>query len=191
MSNPQYGVKQCRAMSVHQFRVLTADGEIRSLAEYKGRVLLIVNVASKCGLTPQYEGLEEMYRACKDRGLEILAFPCNQFGGQEPGTNDEIQRFCSTTYDVTFPVFAKVDVNGTTADPLFAYLREQAPGDFGPDSGPLYEHVKNSRPEAIGTDEVKWNFTKFLVDRDGAVVRRFEPTVSPGQVQTEIAALLA
>lgn len=184
------GVKQCLAMSVHQFSVITANGEIRSLGEYRDRVLLIVNVASKCGLTPQYEGLEAMYRACRDRGLEILAFPCNQFAGQEPGTNDEIQRFCSTKYDVTFPVFAKVDVNGATADPLFTYLREQAPGEFGPDSGPLYEHVKNSRPEAIGTDEVKWNFTKFLVGRDGEVIRRFEPTVTPQQVQTELTPLL-
>ncbi|HVW40057.1 MAG TPA: glutathione peroxidase [Amycolatopsis sp.] len=177
-------------MTIHEFSVTTADGATRSLEDYAGSVVLIVNVASKCGLTPQYEGLESLYRENKDRGLEILGFPCNQFGGQEPGTDAEIQDFCSTNFDVTFPVFSKVDVNGPGADPLFTYLRAQAPGDFGPESGPLYEHVKSSRPEALGTDEVKWNFTKFLVGRDGKVIRRFEPTLTPDQIKSEIAELL-
>ncbi|MFD2416392.1 glutathione peroxidase [Amycolatopsis pigmentata] len=158
-------------MTVHKFSVATADGATRSLSDYAGKVLLIVNVASKCGLTPQYEGLESLYRAGKDRGLEILGFPCNQFGGQEPGTNAEIQEFCSTTFDVTFPVLAKVDVNGPDADPLYSYLRAEAPGD-------------------TDSDDVKWNFTKFLIGRDGKVLRRFEPTVTPEEIQPEVDALL-
>ncbi len=178
-------------MTVHDFTVEAADGGSRSLGDYAGRTLLIVNVASKCGLTPQYEGLEALYRDLNGRGLEILGFPCNQFGGQEPGTNEEIQNFCSTTFDVTFPVLGKVEVNGPDAAPLYQYLRAEAPGEFGPDSGFLYEHVAKSRPEAIGTDEVKWNFTKFLVDGDGKVVRRYEPTVTPEEIRKDLDGALA
>ncbi|MFJ2172968.1 glutathione peroxidase [Streptomyces sp. NPDC101062] len=177
-------------MGVHDFDVTTADGTTRRLADHAGRVLLIVNVASKCGLTPQYEGLEALHREFGARGLDVLGFPCNQFGGQEPGTDAEIQEFCSVTFDVTFPVFGKVDVNGPGAAPLFAHLRSEAPGDFGPANGFLYEHVKNSRPEAIGTDEVKWNFTKFLVGRDGGVLRRYEPTVTPEEIRADLDGLL-
>jgi glutathione peroxidase len=177
--------------SVYDFSVDTAEGTNESLKTYEGDVLLIVNVASKCGLTPQYEGLEALYRDDHDKGLEILGFPCNQFGGQEPGTMAEIQEFCSVNYDVTFPIFGKVDVNGSDADPLFTYLRAAAPGDFGPNSGPLYDHIKSSRPEAIGTDEVKWNFTKFLVGRDGAVLRRYEPTVLPEAIREDLKSLLS
>jgi glutathione peroxidase len=175
----------------HDFTVTTSDGANLSLEAYKGRVLLIVNVASKCGLTPQYEGLEALYRDDKDRGLEVLGFPCNQFGGQEPGTDAEIQDFCTSTFDVTFPILSKVEVNGPDADPLFRYLRAEAPGAFGPESGSLYEHVQKSRPEAIGTDEVKWNFTKFLVDREGTVISRYEPTVTPEQIRSDVDAALA
>src|ERR1700712_5280332 len=124
-------------MNTHDFTVTTADGSDRSLRDYEGRVVLVVNVASKCGLTPQYEGLEALYRDARERGLEILGFPCNQFGEQEPGTDTEIQEFCKVSYDVTFPVMRKVDVNGPDAEPLFAYLRAQAPGDFGPECGRL------------------------------------------------------
>jgi glutathione peroxidase len=177
-------------MSVDQFAVTTDTGHTQTLQQFAGQVLLIVNVASKCGLTPQYEALESLYRNGKDRGLEVLAFPCNQFGGQEPGTDEEIQDFCSTEYDVTFPVFSKIDVNGPAADSLFVHLRAEAPGDFGPANGKLYDHVKASRPEALGTDEVKWNFTKFLIGRDGEVVRRYEPTVTPQEIQPDIEALL-
>jgi glutathione peroxidase len=177
-------------MSVHDFTVTTADGTTENLGAHRGKYLLITNVASKCGLTPQYEGLEALHRANRDRGLQVLGFPCNQFGGQEPGTDAEIQDFCSLTYNVTFPVYGKVEVNGDDAHPLYRYLRAQAPGDFGPEHGFLFEHVRSSRPEAIGTDEVKWNFTKFLVDPDGAVLRRFEPTVTPEDIATELAALL-
>jgi glutathione peroxidase len=177
-------------MNAHDFTVTAADGTSRPLRDYEGRVVLVVNVASKCGLTPQYEGLEAMYRDLGEKGLEILGFPCNQFGGQEPGTDAEIQDFCSVNYEVTFPVLRKVDVNGSAADPLFAYLRAQAPGDFGPESGGLWEHVSRTRPEAIGTDEVKWNFTKFLVGPDGEVLRRYEPNVTPEEIRADLDAML-
>jgi glutathione peroxidase len=180
-----------RQMNVHDFSVRTADGGSKDLRDYAGEVLLVVNVASKCGLTPQYEGLEALYKDEKDRGLRILGFPSNQFGEQEPGSDAEIQDFCSTTYSVTFPVFSKIDVNGAGADPLYAYLRAEAPGYLGPDDGFLYDHIRKTRPEAIGTDEIKWNFTKFLVDRDGNVVRRYEPTVTPDEIRADLDALLA
>jgi glutathione peroxidase len=172
--------------STHEFAAATADGGEVALSDYEGQLLLVVNVASKCGLTPQYEGLEALYRDDKGRGLEILGFPCNQFKEQEPGSDDEIQEFCKTTYDVTFPVFAKVDVNGPEAHPLFAFLRAQAPGDFGPKYGDFYKAISNIRPEADGTDEVKWNFTKFLVGRDGTVLKRYEPPVSPADIKADL-----
>src|ERR1700690_3286750 len=128
-------MKENSVTSTYGFTATTADGAGVPLRDYAGKVLLIVNVASKCGLTPQYEGLEAVYRADKDRGLEILGFPCNQFKGQEPGTDEEIQEFCKTTYDVTFPVFSKIEVNGPDAAPLYKYLRTEAPGDFGPAYG--------------------------------------------------------
>ena len=174
------------AASVHDFTVTDADGAAHTLDEFAGKLMLVVNVASKCGLTPQYEGLEALHRDLRGRGVAVLGFPCNQFAGQEPGTDAEIQDFCSTRFDVTFPVFAKIDVNGDEADPLFVHLRAQAPGEFGPDSGFLYEHIAKTRPEAIGTDEVKWNFTKFLVDRDGKVVKRYEPTVTPDEIKADL-----
>lgn len=172
--------------TTYDFAATAADGSEVPLADYQGKVLLIVNVASKCGLTPQYEGLESLYRDDKDRGFEILGFPSNQFKGQEPGSNDEIQAFCKTTYDVTFPVFAKVDVNGEDALPLYQFLRAQAPGDFGPQYGEFYKAISNIRPESDGTDEVKWNFTKFLVGRDGAVVKRYEPPVAPADIKADL-----
>jgi glutathione peroxidase len=177
-------------MSVYDFSVRAADGGTLGLDAYKGNVLLLVNVASKCGFTPQYEGLEALYQDTKDRGVQVLGFPCNQFGDQEPGTDADIQQFCSTTYNVTFPVLSKVDVNGPDADPLYAYLRTEAPGDFGPDNGFLFQHVQKTRPEAIGTDEVKWNFTKFLVGRDGNVIRRYESTATPEDIRSDLDALL-
>jgi glutathione peroxidase len=176
--------------TVYDFAGTGVDGRPVPLHDYEGKVLLIVNVASKCGLTPQYEGLESLYRDDKDRGLEILGFPCNQFKEQEPGSNEEIQDFCKSTYDVTFPVFGKIEVNGPDADPLYRYLRARAPGDFGPAHGLLYEHISTSRPQSIGTDEIKWNFTKFLVDRNGDVVRRYEPTDTPEQLRPDLEAAL-
>jgi glutathione peroxidase len=177
-------------VNTHDFSVRAADGTVRSLRDYAGRVLLIVNVASKCGLTPQYEGLQSMAEEGGQHGLQILGFPCNQFGGQEPGSDAEIQEFCTQAYNVTFPVFAKIDVNGSGADPLYVYLRQEAPGDFGPANGALYRWVAKTRPAAIGTDEIKWNFTKFLIGRDGEVIHRFEPDVTPAQIRSDLEALL-
>ena len=158
-------------MTITDFTVKAANGTPASLAAYAGKVLLIVNTASKCGFTPQYEGLEALRRDYAARGFEVLGFPCNQFGGQEPGNAAEIANFCSLTYDVTFPVFAKVDVNGGEADPLFERLKADAPG-------------------VLGSKAIKWNFTKFLVDREGRVVDRYAPTTKPADIRTDIEKLL-
>jgi len=157
--------------SVHDFSARAIDGADRSLAEYKGKVLLIVNVASKCGFTPQYTGLEALQRKYADRGFAVLGFPCDQFGHQEPGNEEEIRNFCSLNYDVTFPMFAKVEVNGDGAHPLYEYLKSSAKG-------------------ILGTEGIKWNFTKFLIDREGRVVRRYAPTDKPESLAADIEALL-
>ena len=180
--------------SIHDFTVRAADGSPVALAEYAGRVVLIVNVASKCGYTPQYEGLEAMYEEFSGQGLDILGFPCNQFAGQEPGAAAEIQEFCTLTYGVTFPVLAKVDVNGDNADPLFTYLRAQDPGEFAPTGEGglrLLDYLRKSNPESLDGDDVRWNFTKFLVGRDGAVIRRYETYVTPDEMRTDLDELLA
>ena len=158
-------------MGIHDIAARRLDGAERDLSEFKGKVLLIVNVASRCGFTPQYTGLEALYRKYRDRGFAVLGFPCNQFGAQEPGSEAEIGSFCSTTYDVTFPMFAKVDVNGAGAHPL-------------------YQHLKSERPGVLGTEGIKWNFTKFLVDRQGNVVKRFAPNDKPEDISSDIEALL-
>ncbi|QIL91531.1 glutathione peroxidase [Microbulbifer harenosus] len=150
---------------------LTSDGEQTSLEEHRGKVLLIVNTASKCGFTPQYQGLEDLYREYREKGLVVLAFPCNQFGQQEPGSDSEIQEFCSINYGVSFPVYAKVNVNGGDAHPLFSSLKKSAPG-------------------ILGTEGVKWNFTKFLVSRDGKVVGRYAPKDKPESLAADIEKLL-
>lgn len=157
--------------SIYDFSAARPDGTEVPLETYRGKVLLIVNTASKCGFTPQYEGLEALYRDLQDRGLIVLGFPCNQFGKQEPGNADEIARFCKLTYDVTFPVFARIEVNGDGASPLYTWLKDQAPG-------------------VIGTRGIKWNFTKFLVDRDGQVIDRFAPTTKPEELRGAIESLL-
>jgi glutathione peroxidase len=157
--------------AITEFHVKAADGSDADLSAYAGKVLLVVNVASKCGFTPQYEGLEALHRKYADRGFEVLGFPCNQFGAQEPGNAEEIANFCSLTYDVTFPVFAKIDVNGSGADPLYGELKKQAPG-------------------FLGTEGIKWNFTKFLVGRDGQVVERYAPTTKPEEIVADIEKLL-
>ena len=158
--------------SLYDFTAKAADGAALPLAEYRGKVLLVVNTASKCGFTPQYEGLEELYRKYHDQGFEILAFPCNQFGEQEPGDAEEIANFCKLSYDVSFPVLGKVDVNGKEEDPIWAYLKKQQTG-------------------LLGFSGIKWNFTKFLVDRDGNIVARHAPTTKPYQLEDEIKGLLA
>lgn len=149
----------------------TLDGNDVSLGSYRGKVLLIVNTASKCGFTPQYEGLEQLHRDYADRGLVILGFPCNQFGAQEPGDAAEIANFCSLTYNVSFPMFAKIDVNGENTHPLYQFLKAQKPG-------------------LLGTEGIKWNFTKFLVDRAGEVVDRIAPATKPEDMRKAIEALL-
>jgi glutathione peroxidase len=171
--------------STYDFAATAVDGTQVPLRDYEGKVLLVVNVASKCGLTPQYEGLEALYRDDKDRGLEVLGFPSNQFRGQEPGTDEEIQEFCKTTYDVTFPVFRKIDVNGPDADPFYEYLRTEAPGDFGPQYGGFYDAISKIQPDA-GADDIKWNFTKFLIGRDGTVIKRYEPPVPPEDIKADL-----
>ena len=157
--------------TIADLEVKGADGQPVALDRWRGQVLLIVNTASKCGFTPQYEGLEALHRRYAARGFAVLGFPCNQFGAQEPGDAAEIASFCSLTYDVTFPVFAKIDVNGADADPLFERLKQEAPG-------------------VLGTKAVKWNFTKFLVGRDGKVARRYAPTTKPEELAADIEALL-
>jgi glutathione peroxidase len=158
-------------MSVHDYSAITIDGTEQGLDAWRGKVMLIVNVASKCGFTPQYEGLEGLYRRLHERGFVVLGFPCDQFGHQEPGNEAEIAQFCSTTYDVTFPLFAKIEVNGEGAHPLFRYLKHEAKG-------------------LLGSEAIKWNFTKFLVDREGNVVRRYAPTDTPESIGKDIEAML-
>lgn len=158
-------------MSIYDFHAETIDGQDTAMSAYRDKVVLVVNTASKCGFTPQYAGLEELYRKYRDRGLVVLGFPCNQFMAQEPGDEAEIANFCSLTYDVDFPMMRKVDVNGPTAHPLYKYLRRRAKG-------------------VLGTEGIKWNFTKFLIDRKGEVVARFAPTVEPKALEGAIEALL-
>jgi glutathione peroxidase len=180
-------------MSVHEFDATTIDGKKQPLAAYAGKTLLVVNVASQCGLTPQYEGLEKLYRKHKESGLVVLGFPCDQFGNQEPGSESEIQDFCKSNYDVTFPLFAKLEVNGPSAHPLFRYLRQEQPGPpraGEPEPGSVRAYLEETYPELRGRDSIKWNFTKFLVDARGNVVRRFESTETPDEIEGEIAAVL-
>lgn len=159
-------------MPIYQFEAETIEGKTIALKEYEGRVLLIVNTASKCGFTPQYEGLEKLYKKYKDEGLTILGFPCNQFASQEPLGNDEIANFCRLSYGVTFPMFAKIDVNGADAHPLYQFLKHEATG-------------------TLGSESIKWNFTKFLVDRNGKVIERYAPATKPESLTEAIEALLA
>ncbi|MEH6344080.1 MAG: glutathione peroxidase [Bermanella sp.] len=159
-------------MTVFEFSAQDIQGNNKDLADFKGKVMLIVNTASKCGFTPQYEGLENIYKDLKEQGLEILGFPCNQFGQQEKGSDTEIAGFCMKNYGVSFPMFSKVDVNGDNAHPLYDYLKKQSPG-------------------ILGSKGIKWNFTKFLVGKDGQVIKRFAPTAKPKDIAKDIKALLA
>jgi glutathione peroxidase len=157
--------------SIYDFSATTIDGEPQPLADFKGKALLVVNTASKCGFTPQYAGLEKLYQKYQDKGLAVLGFPCDQFGHQEPGDENEIKNFCALTYDVSFPMFAKVEVNGSGAHPLFKYLKKEAKG-------------------LLGTEAIKWNFTKFLIDKNGRVLRRYAPTDTPESIEKDLAAAL-
>ncbi|MET3695912.1 glutathione peroxidase [Bacillus oleivorans] len=174
-------------MSIYSFHADLSNGSEISLKEFKGNVLLVVNTASQCGLTPQYEGLEKLYQTYKDDGLKVLGFPCNQFGGQEPGTDEEIRNFCSVNYNVTFPLFQKIEVNGERAHPLYTYLKQQAPIDsnFKVSSNEYQESAKDSSDSSI-----QWNFTKFLLDREGNVVKRFSPDTKPEDIEEDIKKLL-
>lgn len=158
--------------SLHNFTTQTSDGKPYDLAQLKSHVVLVVNVASKCGFTPQYKGLEALYREYKSQNFTILGFPCNQFGAQEPASNNEIQSFCSLTYDVTFPIMAKIDVNGSNTDPLYTWLKEEAPG-------------------LLGTEAIKWNFTKFLISKNGQVLQRYAPQSEPKDLAKDIQKALA
>lgn len=156
---------------LYDIKATDIDGREHQLSEFKGKAVLVVNVASKCGFTPQYKGLEDMYRRHKDEGLVVLGFPCDQFGHQEPGDAEEIKNFCSLTYDVSFPMFAKVEVNGDQAHPLYQHLKKEAKG-------------------VLGTESIKWNFTKFLIDRDGKVLKRYAPTDTPEKIEKDLLQLL-
>ena len=158
-------------MNLYAFTVTTIDGQTDTLDTYRGQVLLIVNVASKCGFTAQYAGLEALYRRYRDKGFTILGFPCDQFAHQEPGSESEIKNFCSLTYDVTFPLFAKIEVNGSGTHPL-------------------YNHLKKAQPGLFGSEAIKWNFTKFLVNRDGQVLKRYAPTDTPEKIENDLKAMI-
>nr|WP_298928247.1 glutathione peroxidase [uncultured Erythrobacter sp.] len=157
--------------TIADFTVTTNRGEELDLSEKKGKVLLVVNTASKCGFTPQYDGLEQLFQDFKDKDFEVLGFPCNQFGGQEPGNSDEIAEFCKVNFGVTFPLMKKVDVNG-------------------PDASPLFDWMKSEKKGLMGSTSIKWNFTKFLIDRDGNVVKRYGPQDTPKQIAKDVAKLL-
>jgi glutathione peroxidase len=159
-------------ITIYDFSADSLSGAPINLEQYRGKILLIVNTASECGYTPQYKGLEAVYRQFKDKGVEVLGFPCNQFGKQEPGTADDIGAFCKKNYDVTFPMFAKIKVNGADAHPLYKHLKSQAPG-------------------VLGTEAIKWNFTKFLVKKDGTVYKRYAPQTTPEELAGDIEKLLA
>jgi len=163
--------KDIQMKSIYDIKVKTINGEETTLEPYKGKVLLIVNVASKCGYTPQYDGLETLHEKYKDQGLVVLGFPCNQFGSQEPGSEAEIQNFCRVNFGVTFPMFSKINVNGEETHPLYRYLKSEQPG-------------------ILGTEAIKWNFTKFLVDKEGNVVERFGSSTKPKELEEKIEALL-
>jgi glutathione peroxidase len=157
--------------SVYDFSARTIDGDEKALADYKGQAMLVVNTASKCGFTPQYTGLETLWKKYHDQGLVVLGFPCDQFGHQEPGNEEEIKSFCSLSYDVSFPMFAKIEVNGENAHPLWKFLKKEKSG-------------------LLGIDAIKWNFSKFLVDKSGKVVKRYAPTDTPEKIEKDLASVL-
>jgi glutathione peroxidase len=164
---PSTSTTTSKNQTFHDFKVQDASNNSYDLAKHKGEVVLVVNVASKCGFTPQYKGLEQLYREYKNQGFTILGFPCNQFGAQEPGNNSEIQQFCSLTYDVSFPIMSKVDVNGDKSEPVYKWLKASAPG-------------------LLGIEAIKWNFTKFLISKEGQVLQRYAPQTEPKEISSDI-----
>ena len=179
-------------MSVYDFTVRAQDGTEAALSDCKGKVLLIVNTATACGFTPQYKELQEIYDACHEKGLEILDFPCNQFGEQAPGSDEEIHTFCTGRFGITFPQFSKIDVRGENADPLYKYLTENTKfeGFNGPAALIMNGVAKKMDKDFKNNGQIKWNFTKFLIDREGNIVKRFEPTASMETVKEAVEALL-
>ena len=179
-------------MTLYDFKVLNTKKQPVSLAEYKGKVLLVVNTATGCGFTPQYEALENLYKKYQDKGLVILDFPCNQFAGQAPGTEEEIVTFCQLKYNVSFPQFAKIEVNGENASPLFEYLKEQAPSEEynGLKAKSTAKLLKAISKTYKKENDIRWNFTKFLVDREGNVIGRYAPTTKPEDIEKDILKLL-
>lgn len=182
-----------KTTTIYDFKAESNSGEEVNFADYKGKVLLIVNTASKCGFTPQYEGLEDLYKKYRGQGLVIVGFPCDQFGHQEPGTNEEIEEFCRLNYGVTFPLMAKSDVNGENANDVFKWLYSEKPfAGFGDsDRGKAMDGMlSRGNPDYASNPDIKWNFTKFLIDSKGRVVARFEPVVTPEDLESQIQALL-
>lgn len=185
--------KSIDANTIYQYTTLSNSGETVRFSDFKGKVLLIVNTASQCGFTPQYDGLEALYQQYKDRGLVVIGFPCDQFGHQEPGTNEEIAEFCRLNHGVTFPLMDKVEVNGENAEPVFKWLYSEKPfAGFGEgDTASFMDKMLASQnPDYASNPDIKWNFTKFLVNRKGKVVSRYEPTTTPEQMEMEIETLL-
>ena len=185
--------KPAAVSPLYGFSVVSNNGENVDFSQYKGKVLLIANTASKCGFTPQYEGLQALWEKYKDKGLVVIGFPCDQFGHQEPGTAEEIEEFCTLNYGVTFPLMAKSDVNGENANPVFKWLYGEKPFEsFGEGERAEFmtKFLASKDPEFASNPDIKWNFTKFLVDRKGNVVARFEPTASPADMESAIVELL-
>jgi len=177
-------------MNVYDFTVKSNKGEEVSLSQYKGKVLLIVNTATECGLTSQYNELEEIYRKYRDKGFEILDFPCNQFLNQAPGTDEEINNFCMLNFGTTFPRFAKIDVNGENTHPLYVWLKEQAPEDIGDADSVAFEKKVKKYTPSLKPSDIKWNFTKFLIDKEGNVYARYSPAYKPEKLEGDIEKLL-
>ncbi|MBQ4285328.1 MAG: glutathione peroxidase [Bacteroidales bacterium] len=178
--------------TIYSFKTLSNKGAEVELSQYKGKVLMIVNTASKCGFTPQYDGLEALYQKYKDQGLVILGFPCDQFAGQEPGSNEQIEEFCRINHGVTFPLMAKTDVNGENAEPVFEYLKSQAPTEEykGLKAKATRTMLKGISKTARKDSDILWNFTKFLVNRDGTVIKRYAPVTTPEEIEKDLQEML-
>ena len=177
---------------IHEFKTLSNKGAEVDFAQFEGKVLMIVNTASKCGFTPQYDGLEALYQKYKDQGFVIVGFPCDQFAGQEPGSNDEIAEFCRINHGVTFPLMAKTDVNGAKAEPIFEYLKSQAPSEEykGLKAKATHAMLKGISKSVEKDSDILWNFTKFLVSRDGSVIKRYAPVITPAEIEKDIQGML-
>lgn len=187
-----YAQNNKQMAKIYDYKSLSNTGAEVDFSQYEGKVLMIVNTASKCGFTPQYDGLEELYRKYKDQGLVIIGFPCDQFAGQEPGSDEEIEEFCRLNHGVTFPLMAKTEVNGANAEPIFEYLKTQAPTEE-------YKSIKAKATQKMlkgisksveKNSDILWNFTKFLISRDGSVVKRYAPTTEPKEIEADIKAML-